>query len=183
MWTSTNGESIWSMARWRWRSSTAWSKERSSSRSKERLTVPLWPKARKIRPERRSRQLLPYFCAHRRPDRNPTPGSLSIAILVPFFAATDIGLPIDRRKLHTQIETAAPQRVAQPPYLVRGEDHEGNRLVFGRPQFGYRDLPFRKDFEQQGFEAFIYLVDFVDQQYARPLVQQRSQQRPLDKEI
>src|ERR1035438_1084707 len=89
MWTSTNGENIWSMARWRWRSSTAWSKERSSSRSKARLIAPLWPKAREIRPESRSRQLLPYFCAHRRPDRNPTPGSLSTAILVPFFAATD----------------------------------------------------------------------------------------------
>src|ERR1035438_6490976 len=89
MWTSTNGENIWSMARWRWRSSTAWSKERSSSRSKARLIAPLWPKAREIRPESRSRQLLAYFCAHRKPDRNPTPGSLSTAILVPFFAATD----------------------------------------------------------------------------------------------
>src|ERR1035437_567915 len=89
MWTSTNGESIWSMARWRWRSSTAWSKERSSSRSKARLTAPLWPKPRTIRPERGSSQLLPYFCAHRRPERNPTPGSHSTAKLVPFFAATD----------------------------------------------------------------------------------------------
>src|ERR1039457_1746153 len=77
------------MARWRWRSSTAWSKEQSSSRSKARLTVPLWSKARTIRPERGSSQLLPSFCAHRRPERNPTPGSLSTAKLVPFFAATD----------------------------------------------------------------------------------------------
>src|SRR5450631_1744700 len=89
MWTSTNGESIWSMARWRWRSSTAWSKERSSSRSKVRLTVPLWSKATTSWPERGSSQLLPDFCAHRRPERNPTPGSLSTAKLVPVFAATD----------------------------------------------------------------------------------------------
>src|ERR1035437_4764870 len=78
------------MARWRWRSSTAWSKERSSSRSKARLTAPLWPKPRTIWPERGSSPLLPYFCAHRRPERNPTPGSPSTAKLVPFFAATDI---------------------------------------------------------------------------------------------
>src|ERR1035438_2395441 len=82
------------MARWRWRSSTAWSKERSSSRSKARLTAPLWPKPRIIRPERGSSQLLPYFCAHQRPERNPTHGSLSTAKLVPFFAATDISFLI-----------------------------------------------------------------------------------------
>src|ERR1700687_429149 len=78
------------MARWRWRSSTAWSKERTSSRSKARLTAPLWPKPRTIRPERGSIQLLPYFCAHRRPERNPTPGSLSTAKLVPFFCPAAI---------------------------------------------------------------------------------------------
>src|ERR1039458_2122658 len=77
------------MARWRWRSSTAWSKEQSSSRSKARLTVPLWSKARTTRPERGSSQLPPSFCAHRRPERNPRHGSLSTAKLVPFFAATD----------------------------------------------------------------------------------------------
>src|ERR1019366_540671 len=83
------------MARWRWRSSTAWSKERSSSRSKARLTAPLWPKPRTIWPERGSSPLLPYFCAHRRPERNPTPGSPSTAKLVPFFAATDIALAFE----------------------------------------------------------------------------------------
>jgi len=36
-----------------------------------------------------SSQILPYFCAHRRPERNSIPGSLSTAKLVPFFAATD----------------------------------------------------------------------------------------------
>jgi hypothetical protein len=62
-WTSTNGQSIWSMARWRWRSSTASSKEQSSSRSKARLIAPRWSKARTIRPERGSSQLLLSFCA------------------------------------------------------------------------------------------------------------------------
>src|ERR1039457_1975009 len=96
MWTSTNGQSIWSMARWRWRSSTAWSKERSSSKSKARPIAPRWSKARTIWPERGSSPLLPYFCAHRRPERNPTPGSPSTAKLVPFFAATDSQVVTDR---------------------------------------------------------------------------------------
>jgi len=30
-----------------------------------------------------------HFCARRRPERNPTAGSLSTAKLVPFFAAAD----------------------------------------------------------------------------------------------
>ena len=51
-----------------------------------------------IRPERGSSQLLPYFCAHRRPERNPTPGSLSTAKLVPFFAAADSQGP-EKREL------------------------------------------------------------------------------------
>src|SRR5712691_8368765 len=77
------------MARWRWLSSTAWSKEQSSSKSKVRLIAHRWSKVRTVRPERRSSPLLPHFCAHRRPERNPTPGSLSTAKLVPFFAAAD----------------------------------------------------------------------------------------------
>src|SRR5712691_10859573 len=77
------------MARWRWLSSTAWSKERSSSRSKARLTAPHWSKPKTIRPERGKQSLLPHSCAHRRPARNPTPGSVSTAKLAPFFAATD----------------------------------------------------------------------------------------------
>src|SRR5712691_4746510 len=79
------------MARWRWLSSTAWSKEQSSSKSKVRLIAHRWSKVRTVRPERRSSPLLPHFCAHRRPERNPTPGSLSTAKLVPFFAAADTG--------------------------------------------------------------------------------------------
>src|SRR5713226_7168065 len=78
------------MARWRWLSSTAWSKEQSSSKSKVRLIAHRWSKVRTVRPERRSSPLLPHFCAHRRPERNPTPGSLSTAKLVPFFAAADM---------------------------------------------------------------------------------------------
>src|ERR1039457_6153925 len=88
MWISTNGQSIWSMARWRWRSSTASSKERSSSKSKARLIAPRWSKAKKTPPERGSCQL-PHFCAYRRPERNPTRGSLPTAELAPLFAATD----------------------------------------------------------------------------------------------
>src|SRR5664279_1949595 len=76
------------MARWRWRSSTASSKERSSSRSKARLIAPRWSKAKKTPPERGSCQL-PHFCAYRRPERNSTRGALSTAELVPLFAATD----------------------------------------------------------------------------------------------
>src|SRR3954462_13971258 len=76
------------MARWRWRSSTASSKERSSSKSKARLIAPRWSKAKKTPPERGSCQL-PHSCAYRRPERNPTRGSLSTAELVPLFAATD----------------------------------------------------------------------------------------------
>ncbi|MGO4885766.1 MAG: hypothetical protein ACLP59_33835, partial [Bryobacteraceae bacterium] len=34
-------------------------------------------------------RFLPYSCAHRGPERNPAPGSVSTAKLVPFFAATD----------------------------------------------------------------------------------------------
>src|SRR5712692_3690143 len=80
------------MARWRWLSSTAWSKEQSSSKSKVRLIAHRWSKVRTVRPERRSSPLLPHFCAHRRPERNPTPGSLSTAKLVPFFAAADMAI-------------------------------------------------------------------------------------------
>src|ERR1019366_742934 len=79
------------MAHWRWLSSTAWSNERSSSRSKARLTVPLWSKARTNRPERGRQAFLLHPYAHRRPERNPSPGSVSTAKLVPFFAATDTG--------------------------------------------------------------------------------------------
>ena len=35
--------------------------------------------------------------------------------------------------------------------------------MLNRPQLGYGNLPFRKDFEQQSLEAFIHLVDLVDQ--------------------
>src|SRR5580692_6917928 len=90
MWTSTNGESIWLMARWRWLFSTASSKKRSSSRSKARLTAPLWSKPKTIRPEKRKQSFLLHTWAHRRPERNPTPGSVSTAKLVPFFAASDM---------------------------------------------------------------------------------------------
>jgi hypothetical protein len=41
-------------------------------------------------------RFFPVSAAHRTPERNPTPGSLSTAKLVPFFAASDTGGPLDR---------------------------------------------------------------------------------------
>ena len=46
-----------------------------------------------------------------------------------------------------------------------------------------RDLPFGEDLQQQRFESLIHLVDLVDQQYTRLLVEQGSKQRALNEEI
>jgi len=71
MWTSTNGETTSPMVRWRWPSSTVWSRERSFSRSKASPTAPKRRKRRKAIPHKSETILVPPHCGGEWPSRNP----------------------------------------------------------------------------------------------------------------
>src|SRR5215469_16827413 len=96
----------------------------------------------------------------------------------------DLTFPFDCRILKAQIETAAPKRIAQPPFFIRTQNDKWDSSSLNGSQFGNRNLPRTQNLEQQGFDVVIDLVEFVDQKHARPMViTERSQEWAFVKEI
>ena len=93
------------------------------------------------------------------------------------------GLTLDRRMFESKVQTAAPQRIAYPANLVRGQHNERPAPCLDRADLGDGDLPVTQDFKEFRLECLADLVDFVDQQYARFLAQKRPQQRSFLEEL
>ena len=98
-------------------------------------------------------------------------------------AGNDLRLTLRRRMLDPHIQTAPPDRIAQPPLLIAGEHHKRNALGLNRPKLRNRELPRRQNLQQQSLKSFIHLVEFVDQQHTRLLAFERPHQRTRPKEI
>jgi hypothetical protein len=98
-------------------------------------------------------------------------------------AGNDLRLALRRRMLDPHIQTAPPDRIAQPPLLIAGEHHKRNALGLNSPKLRNRELPGGKNLQQQSLKPFIYLVEFVNQQHARLLAFERAHQRTRPKEI
>src|SRR6266567_6870720 len=95
----------------------------------------------------------------------------------------DLGLTLDRWVFEPKIETSTPQRIADPANFVRGQHHEGLALRLDRADLRDGQLPVAQDLEEFRFELFTDLVDFIDQQNARLLTQERPQEWSFLKEF
>ena len=78
--------------------------------------------------------------------------------------------------LEPKIQTAAPQRIADPANFVRGQHNERPAPGLDRADLGDGDLPVAQDFKEFRLEFLAHFVDFVDQQDTRLLAQKRPQQ-------
>src|SRR5579863_5115259 len=78
------------------------------------------------------------------------------------------------------MEAAAAQRLGQFARTIRSEHH--HRMLAGaqRAEFGNRDLEVGEQFEQEGLEFLVRLVDLVDQQDDLARRRYRAQQRALE---
>src|SRR5664279_3489742 len=114
------------------------------------------------------------------------PGQLSTQTQA-LAAASDrqnFSLTLDRWVFKAQIEAPSPQRIAQTSFFVRTQDDKRNGRCSNRSQLGHRDLPGAKNLQQQGFDVVVDLVEFVDQEHARPgFIAKSAQQRPFRKEV
>jgi len=112
------------------------------------------------------------------PKRVSEPGELSMQIHVgsgrPFFQ--DSGLPLDRGMLEPKVQAAAPQWIANPANLVRGQHNKRSAPRFDRADLGDGDLSVTQDFKELRLEFLAHFVDLVDQQDTRFLAQKRPQQ-------
>jgi hypothetical protein len=65
------------------------------------------------------------------------------------------GLPLDRRMLESKVQTAAPQRIAYPANLVRGQYDERPAPCLDRADLGDGDLPVTQDFKEFRLECLV----------------------------
>ena len=83
------------------------------------------------------------------PKRVSEPGKLSMQIHVgsgrPLFQ--DSGLPLNRGMLEPKVQAAAPQWIANPANLVRGQHDKRLAPRFDRADLGDGDLPVTQDFK------------------------------------
>ncbi len=77
-----------------------------------------------------------------------------------------------------QMQAAPLQRVAEIALAVGGQDHRRRHQRGDGAKLGNADLEIAEDFEQEGFELGIRLVDLVDQEHAAMGLFQGLQQRP-----
>src|SRR5208337_3557469 len=96
----------------------------------------------------------------------------------------DFSLTLDGWVFKAQIETPSSQRITQTAFFVRTQDNKGNSCGLNRAQLGHRDLPGAQNLQQQGFDVVVDLVEFVDQEHARPgFIAKSAQQWALRKEV
>ena len=85
--------------------------------------------------------------------------------------------------LDAHVEAAPADGIAQPALLVAGQHNKGNALGFDRAELRDRQLPGGKDLKQHRLKTLVHLVQFVNQQNARPLAFKRAHQRTRPEEI
>jgi hypothetical protein len=88
----------------------------------------------------------------------------------------NFGFALRSGVLDSKIETASPQGIADPPFLVGGQHNEGNAAGLDGSQLRHAELPDAEQFQQHSLESVVYLVEFINQQDARPLVFQGQQE-------
>jgi hypothetical protein len=89
----------------------------------------------------------------------------------------------DCRMLEAKVQTASPQRIADPPNLVRCQHNERPTPGLDRADLWDRELPVAQDFEEFSLEFLTHFVDLVDQEDTRFLAQKCPQQRSFLEEF
>ena len=118
-------------------------------------------------------------------ERERDPRHFPVKLLVGLWSAAgnDLRFALRRRVLHSHIEAATPDGVAQPALLIAGEHDEGNALCATVPNSGIESCPGRQDFQQHCFKTIVYLVQLVYEQHARPVAFERAHQRTGPKKV
>src|ERR1035438_5606721 len=118
-------------------------------------------------------------------ERERNPRHLPVKRLIGLWSAAgdDLRLALRRRVLDTHVETAPADGVAQSALLITGEHDEGNALCADGAKLGNRKRPCGKYFQQHCFEAFVYLVQLVNEQHAWPVAFECAHQRTGPKEV
>jgi len=80
--------------------------------------------------------------------------------------------------LDSNIETASAQGIADTPLFIGGQHNEGNAAGLDGSQLRHTELPDAEQFQQHSLESVVYLVKFVDEQDARPVVFEGQQKGP-----
>ena len=98
------------------------------------------------------------------------------------FGAEAASLAIDSQEFAYD-QMARMLGVAQSALLITGEHDEGNAFRADGTKLGNRKRPCRKYFQEHCFEPFVNLVQFVNEQHARPVAFERPHQRTGPKEV
>src|SRR5215470_1417303 len=95
----------------------------------------------------------------------------------------DSRFPFDCGVLKANVEGAPPQRIADPPLFIRRHDDKRLALGLDCTQLRNADLPIAQNLEKLRLELLADLVDLINQEHARRLMLESSQEWSFHEEV
>src|SRR5437867_13021428 len=85
--------------------------------------------------------------------------------------------------IKSDVEAPPPEWIPDSPFLIGSEHDERNGPGGHGPELWNAQLPIAKDLKKQRLKLVIDLVDFIHEQHAGLLVQERTKQRAFREEL
>src|SRR5262249_41035887 len=80
------------------------------------------------------------------------------------------------------IETSPAKGISDSSLFVGSQDDKWDAFCLHCSEFGYADLPFAQNLEQQRFKRLVHFIDLVNQENARLFIKEGSQEWTLCEE-